>query len=59
VQELQQHTKHLIIALDADATGNAFALARKWGRAFDSCKVLVLKQDIKDMPLSDLTSLNL
>lgn len=59
VQELQQYTKNLVIALDADATGQAFALARKWGQAFTRCRVHVLKQDIKDMPLKDLTSLNI
>lgn len=59
VQELQKHTHYLTIALDADATGQAFAMARKWGQAFANCKVLVLSQDIKDMSLKDLTNLNI
>lgn len=59
VAELQKHTRHLYIALDADATGKAFQLARRWAAAFDSCKVIVLEQDIKDMPLDKLLALQL
>lgn len=39
----------VIIALDADATGEAFKAVRRWGLAFPKTKVLVLGQDIKDM----------
>lgn len=48
VAEIQRHAKHLIIALDEDATGQAFSHARKWGQAFDSCRVVILRRDIKD-----------
>ena len=59
VAEIQQSASYVIIALDSDATGQAFAMARKWGQAFDSCKVLVLTQDIKDMPLEQLKALSI
>ena len=59
VAELQKHTEELIIALDADATSLAFKLARKYGQAFNSCKVLVLEQDIKDMPIDKLMELGI
>jgi hypothetical protein len=49
VAELQGHCRCVLIALDADATGQAFALARKFGQAFRECRVIVLRQDIKDM----------
>lgn len=49
VAELQRHAKHIVFALDADATGQAFSHARKWGQAFDSCRVVILREDIKDM----------
>ena len=59
VRELQQFKK-IILALDADATGLAFAHARKWGAAFESCKVQVLQKDLKDTPKSAiLSTLNL
>jgi DNA primase len=48
VAALQSVTENLIIALDADATGQAFALARKYGPAFDRCRVMLLNKDIKD-----------
>lgn len=49
VAELQRHARNILIALDSDATGNAFAMARKWGQAFNSCRVVILSKDIKDM----------
>jgi hypothetical protein len=48
IAELQKHAFSVVIALDADATGQAFAMARKWGQAFDSTRVVVLSKDIKD-----------
>jgi len=48
VAELQRCTSRILIALDADATGQAFSIARKWGQAFDSCKIIILDKDIKD-----------
>jgi hypothetical protein len=47
------------IALDADATGHAFAMARKWGQAFARCRVVVLSKDIKDSTDKELTELAL
>lgn len=47
----------LVIALDADATGEAFKAARKWGLAFRSVRVLQLHTDIKDMKHSDVVEL--
>jgi hypothetical protein len=50
VKEISKwHPKEVTIALDADATGEAFKAVRKWGLAFPKTKVLVLRQDIKDM----------
>ena len=49
--EIVKHTSHLTIALDADATAKAFDLARVWGGSFKSCRVQILSQDIKDMPV--------
>lgn len=40
---------NLRIALDKDATGQAFALGRKWGVGFDTCRVIPLDKDVKDM----------
>lgn len=57
IAEIQRQVDHVTIALDADATGQAFAMARKWGQAFKSCRVLVLEQDIKDMPLEQLRNI--
>lgn len=48
IAEMQRHVKSIVFALDADATGQAFAHARKWGQAFESCRVLILERDIKD-----------
>lgn len=52
VAELQRNTKSILIALDADATGQAFSMARKWGQAFQSCRVIILDKDVKDEPIS-------
>lgn len=54
---IQRHTDNLVIALDSDATGQAFNIARKWGQAFKSCRVQILECDIKDMHASHLHSL--
>lgn len=47
----------LVIALDADATGEAFKAARRWGLAFPSIQVLPLQRDIKDMKRTDVEEL--
>lgn len=57
IAELQRNTFSLVIALDADATGQAFAMARKWGQAFDSTRVIVLSKDIKDCTPEELGEL--
>lgn len=48
VGEIQRHAEHVTIALDADATAQAFRIARRWGAAFKSCQVKILQKDIKD-----------
>lgn len=47
----------LVIALDADATGEAFKAARRWGLAFRAVRVLQLQKDIKDMKRDDVVNL--
>lgn len=62
VAEIQQVTGHggnVMIALDADATGLAFALARKWGPAFEYFRVCVLSKDLKDCTDEELDALPL
>jgi DNA primase len=49
IAELQNKNSELVIALDADATSTSFDHARKWGQAFDRCRVAVLQKDVKDM----------
>lgn len=44
----------VIIALDADATAEAFKLARKWGLAFPKTRVCILAEDLKDTPQEDI-----
>lgn len=51
VAEIKATTNYVTIALDADATAQAFDLARTWGGSFKSCRVQILQQDIKDMPV--------
>jgi DNA primase len=51
--EIQRYAKRVTIALDADATAKAFAMARRWGAAFETCKVKILTKDIKDDPHYD------
>lgn len=38
----------VVVALDADATADAFAFVRNWGAAFPSIRVAILEQDLKD-----------
>jgi hypothetical protein len=44
----QEHPTEVILALDKDATGNAFKQARKYGLAFRKIRVACLERDIKD-----------
>ena len=50
----QRRPKQVIIALDPDATGQAFRHARKWGMAFEKCRVALLERDPKDTPLDEI-----
>jgi hypothetical protein len=59
IAELQRNNFGIVIALDADATGQAFAMARKWGQAFDSVRVVVLTKDIKDCTDEEIAELPL
>jgi hypothetical protein len=59
IAELQRNSSRLVIMLDADATGQAFYMARKWGQAFDYTRVVVLSKDIKDCSDDDLAKLPL
>lgn len=49
VRDITRVSRNVIIALDEDATGTAFDMARTWSMAFTSCRVAILEQDIKDM----------
>lgn len=54
-EEIQKYaTLPIVIALDQDATAEAFLIARKWALLWGDVKVLPLQQDIKNMKESDL-----
>lgn len=57
--EIQKVAKQatVYIALDKDATAQAFAMARKYGQAFAKCRVIVLERDIKDSTDDELAQL--
>jgi hypothetical protein len=61
IHEIQQvaRSADVYIALDADATGQAFAMARKWGPGFRRLNVIVLQRDIKDMTDDEIARLPL
>ena len=40
--------REVIVALDSDATADAFNFVRVWGAAFHKCRVAILTDDIKD-----------
>lgn len=54
VREIASVSKDVIIALDEDATATAFGMAQTWGLAFNSCRIAILDQDIKDMPRNEV-----
>jgi hypothetical protein len=54
VAEIQRYSPHVSIALDADATAQAFRHARKWQHAFESFRVVVLTKDLKDMKMEEV-----
>ena len=58
VREIAQQVPiRVVIALDADATETAFTMARKWHAAFDSLRVAILKEDLKDSPEEDILTI--
>jgi len=55
VRELaMMRPKEVVIALDKDATSEAFRIARKWGLAFPKVRVAMLQRDLKDTPAADI-----
>jgi len=61
VGEIQRNanSRRVNFCLDADATGHAFAMARKFGQAFHECGVIVLDKDLKDSTDDELSKLPL
>lgn len=59
IRELQQikGVEQTIFAMDADATGRAFDMAQKWGLALPRARVMILTQDLKDLPRREVSSL--
>lgn len=55
VREISQwQPKEVVIALDADATDEAFRLAKRWGLAFPRTRVAILERDLKDERKGDI-----
>jgi hypothetical protein len=54
IAEIQSVSKHVILALDSDATSKAFRHARKWSAAFESFRVAVMTKDPKDCTKEEL-----
>lgn len=52
VAEIAQYARGrpVIVALDADATQQAFLFARRWASAFSALRVAILERDLKDTP---------
>ena len=58
IRDIQEAgAKRVIIALDADASRTAFKIAKDYGLAFDSAKVRIMTQDVKDTPADEFYSL--
>lgn len=49
-------TRPIVIALDQDATAEAFRIAHRWALLWGDVKVLPLQQDIKNMKEKDIES---
>ena len=49
-----QGYSEVIVALDADATDNAYRLQEKYGLLWDNCHVQELERDIKDMSFAEI-----
>lgn len=56
-QELAAHAPNVVWALDADASALAVRTHRKHGILFDSSRVVILGEDVKDMPEEDIKEL--
>lgn len=56
-KEISAHCREVVWALDADATGQALKLHRKYSILFEHSRVLVLPKDIKDMTEDELCEL--
>jgi len=56
-QELAAHARHVVWALDADATTQSMKLHRKYSLMFESSSVMVLDKDFKDMEEDQLCQL--
>lgn len=52
--EIAAHTRSVVWALDADATGEAIKLHRKFGMLFDNSRIQILECDFKDMPEKEI-----
>jgi hypothetical protein len=51
----QLRPTEVVIALDKDATENAFRMAREWGLSWPKTRVAMLEQDLKDTSKDDIT----
>lgn len=56
-EEIAAHFKHVVIALDYDATKQALKLQRKYSLLFSTTDVIMLDKDIKDMPEDEIKRL--
>lgn len=53
--EIARHRpSEVIIALDSDATEEAFRLAARWAPAWQNCRVAILPRDPKDLPTGEI-----
>ena len=57
VEIAEYATRPIIVALDQDATAEAFRIARKWALLWGDVKVLPLQKDIKNMEEEDICQL--
>lgn len=55
--EIREHYAHVVWALDEDATFKALSLSRQHTLLFESSRVLVLQEDLKDLEEEELCDL--
>lgn len=55
--EIAAHYRHVVWALDQDATAQAIRLMRQHALLFETSKVLVLQEDLKDMKEEELCTI--